>query len=191
MSIQTEETINQQYREQLAAQQAQLQAQRDQAEAEYNLQKSGAKDTYNSMRKTAHADSAMADRARRESMANMGLSSAGGMSQTLAQRGSNALMGAVGSANKQEQDYKNNIDLALGNLNTQFDANMASATSQNQAALNAELSQYSQWQANYEMQQEQMAQTQQSAIFDQAYALYVKKKISRRQFENMTGLDLG
>ena len=124
--LEGEDLINSQYDEQLAASKAQLEAQLTQAQAGYKAQLGNANVAYDKMRDKAGVDSAMAERVRRESMANMGLSGAGGMSQTLVQRGRNAYLSEVGSADRQEQDYRDNINMALSNLQTQYGADMTS-----------------------------------------------------------------
>ena len=185
-----EDLINSQYDEQLAASQAQLEAELAKAKAEYDAQISNAPNTYDAIRDKAGVDKEMAERARRESMANMGLSGAGGMSQTLAQRGRNAYLGAVGDADRQQQDYVDNINMALANLQTQYGADVTSLEAENNASRNAELAQYRQWKDNYDLQQQQLEQSKQSSVFDQAYALLLKRKITKAQFEAMTGIDL-
>ena len=80
--------------------------------------------------------------------------------------------------------------MALTGLGTQFNADSNSLTAQTEAARNAELLEQSQWQAGYDLQQQQFEQSKQSSLFEQMYALLLKKKISKSQFESATGIDL-
>ena len=96
--LSNEERINERYNQTLEAQRAQMQAAYDQSAAEYQAQMDKAPEAYNAVKKQAHVNNAMSDRARRESMANMGLSAAGGTSQTMAQRGRSTLLSSLGEA---------------------------------------------------------------------------------------------
>ena len=197
--------INDQYNQTLKAQQKQLAASRDVTTSQYQAQLKEAAKSYDTMRKQAYTNNALADRTRRESMANMGLSGAGGMSQTLAQRNRSALLGTLGDATRQQQDFSDNVNLALSNLKTQYGADYASASAQNAAERNAALLSYGQWQKQYDQTQQQWQkqydqtqqqwqrqydQTQQNTNFDHAWALYLKRKITKDQFRNMTGIKL-
>ncbi len=176
-----QEMIRRQYEEALAAQQAQLQAGYDTQTATFQKQIADAPGAYQPMRNQAFVNNAMAERARREQMANMGLSGMGGMSQTLQQRNTGQLLNTVGAANRQQQGFVDNVNLAMGNLGTDYQANLAAAQAQNQAALNADLISQSRW------QEERAAQESQQK-FEQAWALYNKRLITAKQFEQMTGV---
>jgi hypothetical protein len=123
-------------------------------------------------------------------MANMGLSGAGGTSQTLQQRNQTSLLGAVGDANRQQQDFSDNINLALGNLGTQYGADTLSLEQQNQADLNAALTAYNQWQSGYELSADQLDLSKKNSEFDQAWALLQKGRITKAQFQERTGIKL-
>ena len=122
MASNYEEMINQRYESELRARQAKIDAAHEQEAAAYQAQIEKAPQQYDKIRKQAYTSNALADRSRRESMANMGLSSAGGTSQTLSQRNRNTLLSTLGEATRQQQDYTDNINLALSNLNTKYNA---------------------------------------------------------------------
>jgi hypothetical protein len=186
--------INNQYDQTLKAQKKQLAAARDTTTSQYKAQIKEAAKSYDAMRKQAYTDNALAERARRESMANMGLSGAGGMSQTLAQRNRSALLGSLGDATRQQQDFTNNVNLALSNLSTQYDADYASALAQNAAERNAALLNYGQWQKSYDQNNDQWKKSYEldkaNQNFSHAWELYAKRKITKDQFKNMTGIKL-
>ncbi len=219
------QTIDEQYRKQLEAQQTKLGAAYSQNRAGYEKQLADAPEQYQAMRNQAYTDNAMAEQARKENMANMGMSGAGGTSQTLQQRNQTSLLDTLGATSRQQQDYTDNINLALGNLKTQYDADSFALTQQNAADLIGAQNAYSQWQSGYDLSKDQLALnrdqfglsqeqfgltkeqfgltqdqfgltrdqfglTQQNSKFDQAWALYQKKLITKKQFEQMTGYNL-
>ncbi len=177
------EIINTQYDQSLKAQNKKLKAARDVATSQYNAQIKDATKSYDTMRKQAYTDNALADKTRRESMANMGLSGAGGMSQTLTQRDRSTLLGTLGDATRQQQDYTDNVNLAISNLNTQYNADYASAAAQNASERNAALTSYRQWQKQFD-------QTQQNTNFKNYFDLLTNNKITKKQFQNLTGIKL-
>lgn len=147
------------------------------AELENQLNQTG---QYNAMRNQASVNHAMQERARKEQMANMGMSGAGSTSRTFQQRNTNNLNNQIGSVNRQAQDYKNNVNLALGNLRTQYDSNVASIMSQNDAQRNAELLADDQWYQGHAMQKDQ---------FDRTFKLQNNQfKEGQRQFNSNFGL---
>ena len=183
-------TIDDQYKAQLAAQKKQLQSNYGQSRQNYGKQMAEAGEQYQGLRNQAHADNAMAEQARKENMANMGMSGAGGTSQTLQQRNQTAMLNTVGDANRQQQDYTDNIKLALGNLTTQYKSDVYSATQQNAADKMAAQTAYNQWQSQYDLSQDQFELTKKNSTFDQAWALLQKGRISKDEFELMTGMKL-
>lgn len=171
--------INKRWDETKNSQQAQLDGQyiKTKAELENQLNKTS---QYKGMRNQASANHAMQERARKEQMANMGMSGAGGTSRTFQQRNTNNLHNQIGSINQQEQDYKNNVNLALGNLKTQYDSNLASINAQNNAQRNAELLSDDQWYQGHALQKDQ---------FDRTFGLQIDQfEEGQRQFDSNLGL---
>lgn len=159
-------------------------------ELELNTQKSKAPDIYNPLRDEAYTSTEAAERSRREAMANMGFSGAGGTSQTLQQRNSNALLNALGDISRQQQDYTNNVQLALDKLGIQKTAELNSLGSQIESQRNQAYLDQGNWEKNYSLQQNQLDLTKSDSAFNKAYDLYIKKLITKKQFESMTGIDI-
>jgi len=185
-----EQQIEEQYQQSLTAQKAQLKAAFDQNTSVYQKKLGDAAAQYGRLKNEAYVNNALAERARRENMANMGLSGAGGTSQTLQQRNTAALLGTLGDAQRQQQDYTDNVNLALANLTAQYGADVTSLEAQNAAKRNEALVKQSQWQADYDMDARKMQLDQQQDTFEQAYTLYRKRLITSAQFQAMTGIAL-
>jgi hypothetical protein len=182
--------IKQTYKDQLAAQQTKTNAAYDQNVAGYNKQLADAPEQYQSMRNQAYTENAMAEQSRKENMANMGLSGAGGTSQTLQQRNQPSLLSAVGDANRQQQDFTDNINLALGNLGTQHKAENLALVQQNQADLNAALTAYDQWKNGYQLDVEKFETEKKNSEFDRLWTLYKNKNIGIGQLEDLLDMKL-
>ncbi len=182
--------IEEQYAKDLAAQKAHLKAGYDQSSAVYQKQISDAAAQYQQLKNEAYVNSALAERARRENVANMGLSGEGGTSQTLQQRNAAALLEALGDASRQQQDYTDNVNLALANLAVKYDADVAGLEAKNASSLSDALIKQSQWQADYDLKAQKMREDEQQDIFKQAYNLYLKRLITAAQFKAMTGVSL-
>lgn len=183
-------SLEKQYKSQLDAQLKKAEAAYTQNANNYRLQLDKAPEAYQAMRNQAYTQNALAEQARKENMANMGLSGAGGTSQTLQQRNQTALLNTVGDISRQQQDYTDNINLALANLGTQYSADTFALEQQNQAELNAALMAYDQWRSGYDLSADQFELSKSSSIFDQAWALLKKKRITKAQFEQWTGIKL-
>jgi len=186
----TKDEITKGYSDQLKAQTTKIDAAYKQNKATYDKQLADAPEKYQGIRNQAYTENAMSEQSRKENMANMGMSGAGGTSQTLQQRNQTSLLNAVGDANRQQQDFTDNINLALGNLNTQHSADKLSAQQQNQADINAALSAYDQWSSDHDLNVKQLEQTKKNSTFDQAWALLQKGHITRATFEDWTGYKL-
>lgn len=182
--------IEEQYAQSLEAQKAQLKAGYDQNAAAYQKQLGDAAAQYQQLKNDAYVNNALAERARRENVANMGLSGLGGASQTLQQRNTAALLGALGDASRQQRDYEDNVNLALSNLATQYGADVSSLEAKNAAALSEAMTKQRQWQADYDLQAQKMQEAEQQNTFKQAYNMYLKRMITAAQFQAMTGLSL-
>ncbi len=176
--------IDDQYAAQLAAQKKQLESNYGQGRQGYGKQMAEAGEQYQGMRNHAYADNAMAEQARKENMANMGMSGAGGTSQTLQQRNQTALLDTVGDANRQQQDYTDNIKLALGNLTTQYNADVYSAQQQNAADKMGAQTAYNQWQSQFDLSQQQFEQEQLNNKFNQYMTLYQNRRIDKKQLRD-------
>jgi hypothetical protein len=163
--------IEEQYEQSLAAQKAQLKAAFDRNTSAYQKKLSEAAAQYGQLKNEAYVNNALAERTRKENIANMGLSGAGGTSQTLQQRNTAALLGTLGDAARQQQDYTDNVNLALGNLAAQYGADETTLEVSNAA-------------------QRKMLHNEQQDTFAQAYSLYVKRLITAAQFQAMTGVAL-
>ena len=182
--------IEEQYLKELAAQKAQLKAGYDQNAAAYQKQLGDAAAQYQQLKNDAYVNNALAERARRENVANMGLSGEGGTSQTLQQRHTAMLLGMLGDASRQQQDYTDNVNLALINLASKYNADMTGLEAQNSSALNEALIKQNQWQADYDLEARKMQEDEQQSVFKQAYNLYLKRLITAAQFKAMTGISL-
>jgi hypothetical protein len=182
--------IEEQYEQSLAAKKAQLKAAFNQNTTAYKKRLSEAAAQYGRLKNEAYVNNALAERARRENIANMGVSGAGGTSQTLQQRNTAALLGALGDASRQEQDYTDNVNLALANLAAQYGADVTSLEASNTAERNEALIKQSRWQADYDMDWRKMQHEEQQDAFSQAYSLYLKRLITAAQFQAMIGVAL-
>lgn len=175
--------ISRYYDEMEKAQKAQLLARYQKDVNEYQNQLKHAPAQYQQLKNEAYVNNALAERARRESMANMGLSGLGGTSQTLEQRNTSRLLGTLGDASRQQQDYTDQVNLALANLGIKHNADLQSLAAGNAAQRSAALMEQARFEAQYD-------QTQQKNVFEQAYNLYKKKLITAAQFTAMTGIPL-
>ncbi len=182
--------IEEQYEQTLAAQKAQIKAEFDQNTSAFQKKLNEAAAQYGQLKNEAYVNNALAERGRRENIANRGLSGAGGTSQTLQQRNTAALLGTLGDVSRQQQDYADDVNLALANLATQYGADVDSLEASNAAKRNEALIKQSQWQADYDMDWHKMLQDEQQDTFKQAYNLYLKRFITAAQFQAMTGIAL-
>ena len=182
--------IEEQYEQTLAAQKAQIKAAFDQNTSAFQKKLSETAAQYGQLKNEAYVNNALAERGRRENIANRGLSGAGGTSQTLQQRNTAALLGTLGDVSRQQQDYTDDVNLALVNLATQYGADVTSLEASNAAKRNEALIKQSQWQADYDMDWHKMLQDEQQDTFKQAYSLYLKRFITAAQFQAMTGVAL-
>jgi len=182
--------IEEQYEQSLTAQKAQLKAAFERNTSAYQKKLTEAAAQYGQLKNDAYVNNALAERARKENIANMGLSGTGGTSQTLQQRNTAALLGTLGDAARQQQDYTDNVNLALGNLTEQYGADETTLEASNAAQRSEALIKQSQWQADYDMDWRNMLHDEQQDMFAQAYSLYVKRLITAAQFQAMTGIAL-
>lgn len=174
--------ITSMYDTQKAAQEAALKAAYEQSLASYTAQETQAQPMYQAIRDEASTNAALQQRALMESVANMGLSSAGGTSQTLQQRNTNNLMNTMGDASRQQQAYLDEIALAKSDLGTQYQSDLTtSAASYDAQKLQALL------------EQSQYEQSVASSAADNLMSTYLNLlsmgKITSAQFKAATGID--
>lgn len=165
------------------SQMAALEGQYSQKKNEYSKQIDKAPQTYDPLRNKAYVDYGMAERSRRESIANTGLSGAGGMSQTLQQRNTRSLLGTLGDISRQQQDYTDNINFALSQLSTQYDSNKNSINYQIDSDKGKANLDQGNWDRNFGLQQQQFDMTQKDSEFNRYLQLYGKNLIHKAQFK--------
>ncbi|MFA5676272.1 MAG: hypothetical protein WDA65_07070 [Christensenellales bacterium] len=165
------------------AQKAQLLAQYEQNYAQLQKQLESAPAQYQALKNEAYVNNALAERGRRETLANMGLSGAGGTSLSLEQRNTGSLLRTLGDVSRQQQDYSDNVNTALYNLGANYKADISGVEAKTASERMAALSQQARFEAQYE-------QARQKNVFDQAYSLYKKRLITAAQFTEMTGIAL-
>jgi hypothetical protein len=175
--------IKKQYEGQLTSRLGGLKTAYDTGLSEQNKTISQSDTEYAPLRGDAYTQNLLAQKRLKERMANMGLSATGGTSGTLENQNAMGLQSNLGSLARQKQKIIDdaNSQIALLGQNYATDQSTASAdiASQEQTAL---LAQYEKDRA-YEMEQEQIK-------FDKAWALWQKKKITAKQFKDMTGIDV-
>jgi hypothetical protein len=191
----TTNLINSQYDQSLEAQKQQLQAAYEKGKRDYETQLAQTGQKYQGMRNEAYVNQALAERVRRENMANMGLSGLGGTSQSWQQRNQTGLLNNLGSISRQQQDYTDQVNNAILGLGAQYNADLTSATADINAQRSAALVNQSNVDRQFGLSADQLqlqreaAQRQQTdASFSRAYNLYTNRLITAAQFEQMTGI---
>lgn len=177
------ESIKSYYDNLMDAQKAQLLAQYEQNYAQLQKQLERAPEQYQVLKNEAYVNNALAERARRETIANMGLSGTGGTSQSLEQRNTGSLLRTLGDVSRQQQDYSDNVNTALFNLGAKYKADLSGIEEKTALERIAALAQQARFEAQYE-------QARLKNVFDQAYSLYKKGLITAAQFTEMTGISL-
>jgi len=186
----SQQTIDEQYAQLLAAQTARLNAERAVGENNLNNQLAQSDATYQPLRNEAYVNTALAEKTRRENMANMGLSGEGGTSLSLQQRNAGSLLSTLGDISREQQGFENEIGLALANLQTTSDANLSGAAADIDAQrIAAQLAQ-SQFDQNYALSAAAQQLAEQNAIYEQYYQMYRAGWITKKQFEDATHHDL-
>lgn len=171
------------YEKSRESQMAALEGQYKQQVNEYDKQKGEAPEKFNPLRNEAYVNHEMAERSRKESMANMGLSGAGGMSQTLEQRNTGNLLSTLGGISRQQQDYTDNINFALGQLTTQYDSNKSSINLQIDSEKNKASLDQGNWEKNFGLQEEQFGLSKSDSEFNRYMQLYKKGLIHKKQLK--------
>ena len=185
-----QQTVNDIYDNMLKAQQDKLNAQYHEQQTDYDKQKGDALKTYDPLNNQAYVNNAMAEKTRKEAMANMGLSGAGGTSQTAQQSNTNSLLGTLGDISRQKQDYTDNINLALGKLSTQYNSDTGSLAAQTESDRNKALLDQGNFEDTFGLQQQQQSQSEKDSTFNQAWQLLKAHRITKAEFEAMTGVTL-
>ncbi len=182
--------IDDQYKKRAEAQTAKLKAERDAGKAQYENQLNKSDETYQPLRNEAYVNHALAEKARKENMANMGMSGEGGTSLSLQQQNAGNLLNTLGDASRQQRGYEDEINLALANLDTAYRANVNSAAAETEAQrIAAQLSQ-SHFEVSNALSQNQYELSKSGSLFSQYYQLLKAKRITKKQFEQATGIDL-
>ena len=203
-----EELIAERYQKLIDAQKAKLGADYDISKREYESQLGSAEGTYQPLRNEAYVNMALAERARKEDMANMGMSGGGGTSLSLQQRNATSLLSTLGDVSRQQQGFEDKLGLALANLKTTHDADLGSAIAELEAQrIAAQLSQkqfddnyaqsenrlaisQKQFDDNYAQSENRLAISQKDDLYARYYQLYKSRMITKKQFEEATGIDL-
>jgi hypothetical protein len=198
--------INSQFDQSLEAQKAQLQAAYEKGKKDLETQLAQSGQQYQGLRNESYVNQALAERVRRENIANMGLAGMGGTSQSWEQRNQTGLLNNLGSISRQQQNYTDTMNNAITGLGTQYNADLTSATADINAQRNAALvnqsnadrsynlsqrqleQQIADNQRSFEMSQRQFEENQKDATFSRAYNLYANRLITAAQFEQMTGI---
>jgi murein DD-endopeptidase MepM/ murein hydrolase activator NlpD len=179
-----EQQINDMFSNSLAAQQGQIDANYNIQKSDYDKQINDAPKKYDPLRNEAYVNNAMAERSRKESMANMGLSGAGGASQTLQQRNTGALLNTLGDISRQQQDYTDNINFAIGKLTTKYNADTESLNQQTESERKRALFDQGNWEKSYGLQQDQLELSMSDSEFNKYMSLYDKKLITKKQMKD-------
>ena len=187
-------------------QRAQINEARDAAVLMYKKQLDDAGAAYRSLKNEAYVNKALSDKATRAQSAAIGNGT--DVSQTVWQRGDNAVRNALGKIDRQQKQYTDSVDLALNNLETRYLADTsslsASAASQrsaaemNQGQFDAEKSlkerklslAQSDFDATKDLSTRRFEQSQKDSAFDQNLKLFSKEMIDPAQFKAATGIEV-
>jgi hypothetical protein len=161
------------------AQRNALQSSADAEKAQIQQNISNAGQTYQPVRNQAYIDQQLAEARRRESMANMGLSGAGGTSRTLQQQNDTTLLNTLGAADRAQQAYVDTQNQGLMDVNTAFSKALADI----QLAESQALVSQSNWQQEYDAAR----QGEKNSL---AYSLLNAGRINPAQFQQMTGISV-
>lgn len=190
MAATNSQLIDDQYKKRAEAQTAKLTAERDAGKAQYENQLDKSDEAYQPLRNEAYVNHALAEKARKENMANMGMSGEGGTSLSLQQQNTGNLLNTLGDVSRQQQGYEDEINLALANLDTAYRGNVNSAAAETEAQrIAAQLSQ-SRFEVSNALSQNQYEMSKSGSLFSQYYQLLKAKRITKKQFEQATGIDL-
>jgi hypothetical protein len=178
-----EDQIKKTYKKSQEAQQAKLDASYVANKADYYSQQDDTNEKYQGLKNQAYTDNAMAERQRKESMANMGLSGAGGTSQTVQQSDTNNLLSTLGDVNRQQQDYTDNVNLALAKLGTQYGADINSLSAQTESDLSEALQEQSNWEKSYDIEDAAQDLSEEDSEFNRDKYLRKIGVMTKNQFK--------
>ena len=136
----------------------------------YNYNISQAASTYQPQRNNAYTQNMTDQRSLRERMANYGLGASGGTSSKLENRLANSLQSNLNSVNLAQQNYIDEQNNSLAQLNAKNQANIADLTAQNGLNMNSALL------------------NQQNSDLSTYLNLYLNGRISKQQFQALTGI---
>ena len=148
------------------AQRAALQTSVDAEKAAINQNIANAGQTYQPVRDTAYVNNMLAEQRRKENMANMGLSGAGGTSRTLQQSNQNQMLNTLGAADRQRQAYIDQQNLGLTDVNTAYARALADIQTAETSAL----------------------QSNDSEKTSLAYSMWAAGRLTDQQFYEITGI---
>ena len=138
----------------------------------YNYNISQVKNTYQPQRNEAYTQNMADQRTLRERMANYGLSAGGGTSSKLENRLTNSLQSNLTGVNLAQQNYVDQQNNSLAQLQAQNQSNVADITAQNQLGMNTALL------------------NQQNTDVSNYLNLYLAGRISKSQFQSLTGITI-
>ncbi len=185
-----EQLIEEQYQKLIEAQAAKIGADYDVSKQQYESRLAGAGAAYQPLRNEAYGNNALAERARKENLANMGLSGEGGTSTTIEQRNTQSLLSGLGDISRQQRGYEDEITLALAGLNTTRAADLSKMRSELESKRAAALLAQKQAEADDTLNRDRLAASQEEDLFSRYYQLYKARMITKKQFEDATGIDL-
>ena len=136
---------------------------------------------YEALDNEAYVNKALADRT---------FGAAGDRMATIKQRRDSNLKNTLGKNKRQRQSFEDSVNLALKNYETRQAADDAALTAQFGAAENAALVSGGNFDAQLGLRQQQLDMDKQSSRFSNAYAMYAKGLIDRKQFKEWTGYEV-
>ena len=166
-------------------------AQKVKTDADYTISRRGYENqlgqsdaTYQPLRDEAYVNTALAEKTRKENMANMGMSGEGGTSLSLQQRNTGNLLSTLGNISREQQGYEDQINLALANLDTTYSASLASIDADADAQQIAALLAQKQFDKNYVLSERDVNETERYNQLNQYIELYNAKRISKKELND-------
>lgn len=156
---------------------------------------------YSNLRNQTAANYNMQQRAQNEHMANLGFSNEGGTSRSFEQSATNNYNNQLGSINLQERQYANEVDRALRDLQRQYDTDVNNVHANNNLQSTSQQIQNDQWLGQHNLEAAkfntsqdqfniQLVWDQEKTKMNNLLELYKSKRITKKQFENLSGLKL-
>lgn len=154
----------------------------------YNNNISQLGQNYTTQRNDAAVNSALQKKALQENMANMGLSGAGGTSQTMQLQRANNLNSNLASIGTAEQNAINDLNTQRQQSELQITSDEIAAIAKLRAAEQAELFAQDQFNRQQDQLDRQLEFNENQAKIDNAMKLLSANKITAEQFKTMTGI---